>query len=404
MTKPDQIARTFGANASLLIRGLRRRYGVIMPADEPFSARASNIDGERLSSLILAHDLSPSDLMHPAITSVLPPDWWAWFLRRHQEISNRTLARVGEMQLLCGSIERAGIDVRFWKGPMLSLLLYGDLTSRPTRDIDILIRPDDLIPMRRLLCTHGYIDERPLRESSIPQYMSTHREWVMRRATENGMLHYVELQLSPAMPWSLSRAAQAMAFSDRQLVNLGKSSLPIPDPEIHWLMLAAHHGYAEGWRQLRQVSDMAAFASLPPGRVNTDRLLELSECYGLKRTLTIGLGLAQRLAGISVPPGGIKSFEQHERLIDKFEDRLLHHPIPLKSEESLEAIRRQWVLADDVRARGTLLWGHLRKWLAPGYVELAIVQLPAALSFLYVPLKVLRPLIRWFLSTKAPGS
>jgi len=149
---------------------------------------------------------------------------------------------------------------------------------------------------------------------------------------------------------------------------------------------------------------MAAFAMLPPGRIDVDRLLDLSERFGVKRTFTVGLGLAQHLTGVPVPSTFIRSINQEQRLIRRLSDRMLRHPIPLKSEESLEAIRRQWVLADDARARGTLLWGHLRKWLAPGYVELAIVRLPAALSFLYIPLKVLRPLIRWFLSTKAPGS
>jgi hypothetical protein len=185
-----------------------------------------------------------------------------------------------------------------------------------------------------------------------------------------------------------------MAFSGRQRLHLGRSPLPIPELETHWLMLAAHHGYSEGWRQLRQVSDMAAFAMLPPGRIDVDRLLDLSERFGVKRTFTVGLGLAQHLTGVPVPSTFIRSINQEERLIRRFADRILRHPIPRKSEESMKAIRRQWLLADNGLARRSLLQGHLRKWLAPGYVELAHVRLPASLAFLYTPLKLIRPLTR----------
>lgn len=394
MIELDQIARNFGPNAALLIFVLRWRNGGIMPADERFLASLSDVDGDLLATQVQEHGLSPADLRHPIIISALPEAWCSRFLHYHHVISNMTMARVEEIQALNQSFEDAGIDVRFWKGPLLSLLLYGDLTTRPTRDIDILIRPEDLMPTRALLRSQGYVDIQPLKDSVIPLFMQTHREWVMRRTTGNRLVHHVELQWSPAMPWSMNPIANNMAFSDRQVVDLGRSPLPVPAPETHWLMLAAHHGYSEGWRQLRQVSDMAAFAMLPPGRINFDLLLELSDHYGLKRTFTVGLGLAQQLAGIPVPPTFIKSIHQEERLIRWFANRILRHSIPRKSEESMDAIRRQWLLADDTPARWSLLLGHLRKWLAPGYMELAHVRLPASLTFLYPPLKLLRPLTR----------
>jgi len=394
MIELDEITRNFGPNAAPLIFGLRHRYGCIMPSDEGFLASLSNVDGDGLLSLMRDHGLSPADVIHPAIISVFPEEWWNRFLHRFSVISNTTMARVEEMQVLNRSFEEAGVDVRFWKGPLLSLLLFGDLTTRPTCDIDILIRPEDLMPTRELLRSQGYVDIQPLRDSAIPLFMQTHREWVMRRATGKWLVHHVELQWSPAMPWSMSPTAQDMAFSGRQVVDLGRSPLPVPEPETHWLMLAAHHGYSEGWRQLRQVSDMAAFAMLPPGRVNMDLLLQLSERYGLKRTFTVGLGLAQLLAGVPVPSTFIKSVNQEERLIRRFADRMLRHPIPRKSEESMKAIRRQWLLADNTPARWSLLRGHLRKRLAPGYVELAHVPLPSSLAFLYTPLKLMRPLTR----------
>jgi hypothetical protein len=148
---------------------------------------------------------------------------------------------------------------------------------------------------------------------------------------------------------------------------------------------------------------MAAFASLPEGRVDADRLLCLSELFGLKRVITIGLGLAQELTGVNVPSNFIPLVQQEQRMIQRLTARLLSHPMPSKSEESLDAMRLQWAMAENIPARVRLLSGHLRKWLLPGYFELANIRLSSPFWFLYTPLKLARPLIRRFFTPTHPG-
>jgi hypothetical protein len=403
MSDIEHIARTYGASSALMVACLRHRFSDVVLPDADCRALASLTSPDIFSSDNEAHQFAPAALFHPSITSSVPPVWLKQFQRLHQGIATRTLAGIVEIQALNDALEKAGFDVRFWKGPLLSYLLYGNLTTRPTRDFDIMVRPDELIPIRHLLLSLGYADEQPLRASVIPVYLRTHREWVMHRKAENGLKYYVELQLAPAMPWSISKQTAAMAFSSRNLVALGSSRIPVPDLETHWLMLAAHHGYSEGWRQLSQVSDMAAFASLPEGRVDADRLLRLSELFGLKRVITIGLGLAQELTGVNVPSNFIPLVQQEQRMIQRLTARLLSHPMPSKSEESLDAMRLQWAMAENIPARVRLLSGHLRKWLLPGYFELANIRLSSPFGFLYTPLKLARPLIRRFFAPPHPG-
>jgi hypothetical protein len=398
MLELDHIAKVYGPAVALLIRGLRSRYGMFLPADVEAPEALHIRDAAVLTSRIREHELSLADLRHPAIISALPATWWRDFQDHHANLARRTLVRVGEMGMLSNVLERAGFEVRFWKGPMLSMLLYGDLTTRPTRDIDLLIRPQEIIPIRKLLLSLGYQDDQPLRESGIRYYMLTHREWGMHKTTTEGMTHHLELQQSPVMSWSLSHKAEEMAFSDRRLVCLGKFQLPVPDPETHLMMLSAHHGLADGWRQLRHVSDMAAFLSLLAGQINAERLCELSGRYSLSRTLKLGLALANSLTGVSVPAPFNTRTGQEERYLQQLTRRLLEHPIPPKSEESVAAIRWQWRMSDDAQARRILISGHIRKWLAPGYEELLHVDLPPSLSFLYTPLKVMRPFRRLFRS------
>ena len=394
MLPSDHITRASRASAALLVEGLHRRYGPGRAADPEVRLFSGQPPSADLPALIEAHGLSPADLSDPVIMSCLPKAWLQVWLRRHEALARRTLARVGEMDILSGALHREGLDVRFWKGPILSLLLRGDLTTRPTRDIDLMVRAADLMAVRRLLLTLGYADDGPLRTSAINRYMQTHREWPMHRKTDAGLTHHVELQRAPAMPWSLTRVAETMAFDGSIQTMPGAGCIPAPDPETHVLMMAAHHGFSEGWRRLRLVSDMAAVASLPPDRLDLQRLLALSERVGLKRTLAVGFGLAQRLAGVQVPEPFVGPVRASDRLWQALSNRILEGIVAPASEEKPGAIRWQWRLSDDARARRRLLAGHLRKRLAPGYPELRHVDLKAPFTFLYTPLKMLRPLFR----------
>ncbi len=402
MAQLDHIAQNFGPSAAFMVGCLRNRFSGSNVAEETFSAMASIAHPDELTSGISVHQLPPLDVLHPAIIAQLPESWVSSYRVLHQRMAARALSSVAEIRFLSDSLKRAGFDVRFWKGPVLSLLLHGDLTSRPTRDIDVLIRPSDLLPVRRLLMSLGYTDDQPLRENLIPIFWRTHREWVMHRTAENGLQYFVELQRAPAMSWSLSRNAATMAFSGLNMVELGGTGIPVPDPETHWLMLAAHHGYSEGWRQLRQVSDMAAFATLQAGVIDEERLFRLSGQFGLNRVMSLGLGLAHDIAGTRVPSTFSTWVKNEKPMIQRLTSRLLGHPLPKKSEESMDAIRLQWSLAENDQARWRLLSGHLRKWLSPGYFELSNIYFSTPFTFLYTPMKMARPLVKRFL--KSPST
>lgn len=402
MTDIEHIAQNYGASSALLVSCLRHRFAGNRMAGVHVTGMSSSTSPDSISSDVEAHQLAPVDLMHPDFASSVPAVWLMQFKRMHQRMATRALACWNEIQVLSESLEKAGFDVRFWKGPVLSYLLCGDFTTRPTRDIDIIVRPEDVMPIRRLFLSLGYEDEQPLRASAIPIFLRTHREWVMYKTAENGLRFFVELQLAPAMGWSIGKSTAGMAFSGLSHMALGTSRIPVPDLETHWLMLAAHHGYSEGWRQLRQVSDMAAFASLPAGRVDEERLFHLSEKFGLKRIITLGLGLSYELAGVNVSATFIPLVQQEKRMLQQLISRLLSHPLSAKSEESLGAIRLQWVMAENIPARGRLISEHLRKWLSPGYFELANIPLSPPFTAIYTPLKLMRPLIRPFLRKRAP--
>lgn len=390
MDSLQYIADHYGTEAALLVCGLRHISAGHAEAPKqviPCEAVSSSAD---LLSRILEHDLPPSILGSRSLSDCLSTDSRCQFIDLHRGRALRALARSGEMASVSKKLKQEGFEVRFWKGSALSMLLYGDLTSRPTRDIDLLIKQEELMPIRECLLELGYKDVILLEDPIIPGYMSVHREWVMHRVITGGENVYIELQTSPVMGWSIPRASMEMAFRGLDQLDLGGVMLPIPDPGTHFLLVAAHHGFSEGWRQLRQVCDMVAFARLPVGVINWEEVLEIAQAMDLERPMIIGWGLARDLAGVRIPDAFRGRVEREIRLIAMAKSRLFRSPLPFKSELTWDSVIWQWRLASNLRSRTRLVLGNLKKRFSPGYDEFRAISLPPGMFGLYYLMKPFR--------------
>lgn len=389
----QQIAGRYGVDAALLVCGLRHSLGVNNP-QLPWGMDGLVPDDKKIHALINGHDLPHSVLKCPWLSSVLPADVARRCIDQQRLRALQSLARCEEMVSIHENLVKSGFDVRFWKGLALSMLLHGDLTTRPSRDIDLLVKPEELLSIRRSLMAMGYEDVLPLDESRIPMYMRLHREWVLARPMPGGYHTYVELQTSPALYWSIPDSARGLAFRGIRLLDLAGRRVPVPEPTIHCLLIVMHHGLSEGWRQLRQVSDLALFVMLPTGTIDWQQVMEISRNMDCHRALFVGLGLVRDLAGVPIPEMFHLLVDRESSLIATAKSRLLKSPLPPKSELSAGAMIWQWCLLSNTRSRLRFILGQLRKRISPGYPELQTVRLPRGMHLLYYLLKPIRPLLR----------
>lgn len=375
MDSLQHIADRYGSDAALLVCGLRHSLGVFTP-EGSFVTGGKEPNGKELCSRILEHGLSPSVLESAALSSLLRGDFTHRYIGQQRGRALQSLARGEEMASVSERLSQAGLEARFWKGTALSMLLHGDLTTRPSRDIDLLIKPEELLSIRRTLLAMGYEDVLPLDESRIPMYMHFHREWVLVRRLPGGYAAYVELQTAPSLYWSIPNSARGLAFRSKRLLDLAGRQVPVPEPSIHFLLVVMHHGLSEGWRQLRHVSDMASFLMLPEGTIDWTRVKEISREMDLWRTLFVGLGLVRDLVGVPIPDMFQAMVDREAPLIEVAKSRLFQSPLPAKTEQSVGSMIWQWRLSSNVRSRCRLILGQIRKRIAPGYPELRAVRLP----------------------------
>jgi hypothetical protein len=256
------------------------------------------LDWKRFVGLCDWHNLVP--LAYRVLPAVCPgeiPSGVTTLLRGLCHVNTaRTLSLVSELDRILKAFESCGVPAYPFKGPALSVMLYGDPARRKSKDLDI------LVPRAKLRRAMGVLDELGYDAKNAVNgvRLAAHRctEYEMAFFRRDGKLT-LELQwaLVPAFFGFDHERLGLWAILEEHAWN--GFSFPVLPPEETLLMLSVH-GAKHLWCKLGWVSDVAGLltAETPP---DLERSFELARQCGATRLLSLALLLAKRLAGVCLP-------------------------------------------------------------------------------------------------------
>ncbi len=203
-----------------------------------------------------------------------------------------------ELKGLLRAFGEAAVAVIPLKGPCLAERLYGGAELRSNRDLDLLVRADDLARAKNLLSTQGFTP------TAHPD--DYHQPW-LRGSTVVELHHNVENPL--AFDFEIEGAwagAETAVFKEVPILRLAAAD------ELLFLCL---HGVRHRFDRMSLVLDLKlAFAQL-------DTAQSRPRNGDLRNVLYLGCAMARRLDATVCP--GPKPDEQLDRLADRLWDRLM---------------------------------------------------------------------------------
>lgn len=273
------------------------------PADAPTQAlvrdAAVDVDWPLLLKLARRHRVEGLVWHNLRVAGVAMPDEVGEPLRRTAERNvRRNLLMAAECDALKLAFAEAGVPVLFVKGLALAMIAYGDLSTKRSWDIDLLIDPADVDRAAHLLEARGYALTMPA-EGRL-RLSAWHA--VAKESTWNRPGDGICLDLHSALTDSPFELAGIDVHGPVQEVMIGAGrSLPTLGSDAQFAYLAAH-GASSGWMRLKWIADFAALlagADAP----EIDRLYRRSLDFGAARPAGLGLLLADRLFGLPLSEG-----------------------------------------------------------------------------------------------------
>src|SRR5437016_2947007 len=215
---------------------------------------AKTIDWNILLRLASDHAVTP--ILYSVFRDVPLPDGIATELRSAFESSVQwSMAQSGELARLAALLDQHGVPFIALKGPLLSHYLYGELTTRSSGDIDLLVNRNDVLRTRELLAPRGYRIANTLHWNSDSACLRS-RENEISFESPSGVSVDVHWRILPgyfASPFDgldVWEASKAMTLAGRQVRTLS--------PE-HLLILICSHSAKHAFERLGWICDIARF-------------------------------------------------------------------------------------------------------------------------------------------------
>jgi len=310
-------------------------------------------------------------------------------IRKHNSIVRRqSLFQTAELIRLIRLFSDSGVEVIPLKGVFLSQQIHGDPGMRSSVDLDILVKPEQVDLAEQVLETAGYYCEFNNCAMTAVQKAHTrnhihHMEFAHCKSGLHVELHW---SLGPWLPEQVAVIWDHMTQAKWQGVSI--NSL---DNEALLLVLC-DHGARHEWSNLKWLGDIAQL--LTSERITDwERLLSLARQLDLLRTLAHGVLLVHWLLDIQLPEE-LRKLIRKEKQASSLSEKAL--PIMLMSAKELvgagkraRSLKIAWKLK---KLRPSLPYGVILKTVMVPLIDCQTIPLPAALFWLYYPL---RPVL-WF--------
>lgn len=291
----------------------------------------------------------------------------------------RNLFLTQELLKLLTLLKENDIQAIPFKGPVLAISAYGNLSLRQFSDLDILVSKQDYEPAKELLRSVGYstlYDKE--HETSYLQAQMWHQERQI-----NVDLHYgippQELHLDIEGFW---QRLEPVSFMGTTILTLS--------PEDHLLILCIN-GHKQEWLQLSDICSIALMISTYPN-IDWQRLIEQAQNLRIRRILYLILLLVKNLFNTPVPEEILSTINNDTVitwLASKWCDNCLFNNDTISQDTSsnpnyLMSIGVYKLIISEYKHK------NLLHWLVPNREDRAFVPVPNSMSWFYYFLRPIR--------------
>jgi hypothetical protein len=204
-----------------------------------------------------------------------------------------TLSLTAELFRILQDFSEARVQAVLNKGPLVSLLAYGDSAVRSYGDLDLLVRHRDIRAAAQRMVELGFHSEIPqsaIDAGKIPG------EYVFRKP---GTALLVELHTERTFRYYPKGMPIDDLFARKRTVLLEGKEVPVLSLEDEFLFNCVH-GAKDFWARLLWVSDIAGMVARHP-EMRWAEVKSNSALTGAGRMLRVAVHLASLVLGVTIP-------------------------------------------------------------------------------------------------------
>lgn len=373
-----------------ILAGCARMHQDLDTREELATLFDGQVDWGRLVTAARYHRFIP--FLFTFLKSVPEPRLEPGILEEIERLFHRTvkwnMLVTAELLFLADNLHDGGIPVIPLKGPVLSQLLYGNISQREFDDLDILIRREDFKKTKEVLMALGYQPEQmanPVQDSLVTR--SRHHFQFYNPGS--ACVVEVHWEISPRI-YSFN-LDMAEVWNRVKPLTLSGRDLACLSPE-DTLLILCEHGTRHYWKRLLWIADLARLVEW--NGLDWPWVLQQSRNIGSERVLLLGISLAETVFHANSPPL-VSQRIQDDPEVRKLTLRILGEIFsgravfsPVSSPDGIPDITEELLyLQARERFRDRMRY-YLRRGTSPTREDLDSYILPGFLSPLYPVIRI----------------
>jgi len=298
----------------------------------------------------------------------------------HHEYNRNTLQMLrltAEMKKICSLFDEHRIRTLMLKGPVLSETLYGDLSLRTCKDLDILVSHDDVEKAEQLLLQSGFVAD-----SEEVRVLSDWK-WRVHHISYSHPINRVQIELH----WRLNPdKGKEPSFNElwerRSVSKLAKYPIYTLGNEDLFFFLVSH-GARHAWFRLRWLADIDRMSRKSLNWASIIKLMnkhDSSQMGGQALILAAQFFHTPIVTEMKPLIAGLHPYRLAQGAIVFMKDMITLSPVP----KELDIYYRKYLFS----LRSTpQKWYLIVSLLYPNNRDLETLPLPKQLHLLYFPLR-----------------
>jgi hypothetical protein len=313
-----------------------------------------------------------------SFAGLIPHEAYRSIRKAYESNAKRTLWLSRELASILRHLEACNIPAIPYKGPALAEFLYGDVIRREFSDLDILIRPQDVIRARSALREIGFTAGLDLTPSEEQAFLRSGYEFTLDSVNGRNLLE-IQWQILPRF-YAVDFDMEGF-FARAVIQTVAGLEIPSLCPEDLLLTLCAHAA-KHLWVQLSWFCDVVSLAEST--QIGWDSVWRQAEALGIERIVAVTFTIAHRLLGAPLPPA-MRTDSRVESLVSEVIPLIMESK-PLDNESM--AYFRLIARSRERRMDRVRFWWRLAT--TPSVGEWSAVRLPAPLFPLYRVVRAVR--------------
>jgi hypothetical protein len=357
----------------------------------------NDIDWLTLIRLAYQHRVRPTiyKILHLV---ELPAEINVLIYKQHAEITKLNFKQAVETERIIMLLKQQGIVAVPYKGAAFSKQFFGDLVSRESSDIDLVIRPHDINAAIAVLKHDEYQPEL----DSVYKYLGSrypayYKDYNFNKFKNGKREFHIELHWAITENYvGISSKINTFIFDVDDTFFFAKTSIRVLNKSAHFSSILIHHAVKDTFKTLKNIVDIAQASGHVCIQSSNREIYVDFDSIGLKNALAVGNALSEQLLGVCLMQAEVLKVSDstvgyfYKQLFDK---QTLQNEVV---GNFAVWIKKRLLLHDSIRYKLNFCWVTLKSRFIPGEADFGLVQLPKSIFFMYYLMKPFRSLIKSF--------